>query len=504
MNKRQHLLNSPSFLFYGFLALHLILWTFIPFFTRFNLPMDSIEGTIWGHQLEWGYDKNPFLNGWLTAFAVHLGGSSGWMIYLFSQLSVTISFWAVWQLGKKMQLPASLTLLAILLLEGIQYYNLHAIDFNDNTLEIGLWSLIILFFYQSITHNQLKDWLLTGLFAGLALMAKYYSGILLLSLSLFLLTTPSYRHHLYNRFLYAGLCLTLLISMPHLIWLTHHDFSTVHYMFNRLDNHNVPWSRFLFPLQFFTQQGEAFLPAGLLCLFLLYRTPSLKQPLLFSTQQRFLLFAGIGPFVITLLLSLVFGITLRAGWGQPLMTLWPFILLTFYSPSFSSRRLHSFAILFSSFSSLLIVSYAAALLLAKSPSSANYPGKIIAESLTEEWRQHYHLPLSYVAGSRFLAGTVAFYSKDRPTTYINADPQLSPWINEADFIKKGGIWLIDPNDRFQIDWPKAAARFHALRKIEIRHFLWRRNPHEPPVEISVAFLPPHEALPQHHPQLATL
>src|SRR5690349_17952813 len=118
---------------YIFIGLHLLLWTLVPALVRDNLPLDSIEGTIWGHQLEWGYDKNPFLNGWLTALATYLDGNKDWMVYLFSQLSVVACFWAVWQLGKKM-LPATYAFIAVLILEGIQYFNFHAIDFNDNTL----------------------------------------------------------------------------------------------------------------------------------------------------------------------------------------------------------------------------------------------------------------------------------------------------------------------------------------------------------------------------------
>src|SRR5690242_16257216 len=80
-------------IFAVFLFLHVFAWTILPFLIRHTLPLDSMEGYVWGQQLEWGYDKNPFVNGWLTALAVELGGYSGWMIYLFSQLSVALCFW---------------------------------------------------------------------------------------------------------------------------------------------------------------------------------------------------------------------------------------------------------------------------------------------------------------------------------------------------------------------------------------------------------------------------
>src|SRR5438876_370398 len=126
----------PSYWLYGFILLHITIWTLAPALVRYTLPLDAMEGTPWGKQFEWGYDKNPFMNGWLTELAFYWGGPA--LIYLFSQLSIAAAFFAIWQLGKKM-MPPLYALLAIFFLECIHYYNLHAIDFNDNTLEVGLW-----------------------------------------------------------------------------------------------------------------------------------------------------------------------------------------------------------------------------------------------------------------------------------------------------------------------------------------------------------------------------
>lgn len=137
----------------AFIITHVTAWTLAPALIRFTLPMDSMEGALWGRQLEWGYDKNPFMNGWLTALALKMDGHTGWFIYLFSQLSVAICFWAIWQLSKKI-VPPIYALIAVLLLEGMQYYNFHAIDFNDNTLELAIWSLTALFFIRHSLHQK--------------------------------------------------------------------------------------------------------------------------------------------------------------------------------------------------------------------------------------------------------------------------------------------------------------------------------------------------------------
>ena len=217
--------SRTSYWLIAFIFLHVTLWTLAPALTRFTLPMDSMEGALWGRQLEWGYDKNPFMNGWLTALALKIDGHTGWVIYLFSQLSVAICFWAIWQLGKKI-VPPLYALIAVLLLEGMQYYNFHAIDFNDNTLELAIWALTALFFYQALVANKIRDWLLTGFFAGLGMMTKYYIAVLLLPMVLLLITTPEGQRQFKKPGLYSEhsrrdcIACYLVISHDFTLWIT--------------------------------------------------------------------------------------------------------------------------------------------------------------------------------------------------------------------------------------------------------------------------------------------
>ena len=49
-----------------YLFIHLVVWTTIPSFTNYNLPLDTIEALAWGSNLDWGFNKHPPL----SAFAV--------------------------------------------------------------------------------------------------------------------------------------------------------------------------------------------------------------------------------------------------------------------------------------------------------------------------------------------------------------------------------------------------------------------------------------------------
>ena len=46
-------------IFFIFALSHLIIWTFVPFLTNKNLPLDTIEALAWGSNLDWGFNKHP-------------------------------------------------------------------------------------------------------------------------------------------------------------------------------------------------------------------------------------------------------------------------------------------------------------------------------------------------------------------------------------------------------------------------------------------------------------
>lgn len=485
--------TAISMIFWAFLWVHLIAWTALPFLVRYTLPMDSMEGYVWGQQLEWGYDKNPFMNGWLTALAVKLGGYSGWMIYLFSQISVALCFWAVWQLGKKI-LPPVYALLGVLVLEGVQYYNFHAIDFNDNTLELGLWALLILCFYNALrsasTRAAFWSWIGCGIFAGLSAMAKYYAVVLFVPMTFFLFMFKENYKCFKSPGFYLALLIFSLIVTPHLIWLFSHDFVTVSYAFDRVSSPPTPWNHLSYPWQFFCEQMEAFLPAIFLALFLLPGKKPLRLPQhlpLASFDKAFLIVVGLGPFLFTALLSLTLGFKLRAGWGEPLFSLCGLLMMAYLQPRITPARLYAFVGLLATLFTLALAGYALAFTQSKETSSANFPGTHLAQTLTATWHQNYHQPLSYVAGSRWLSGNLAFYSPDHPHVFINWNKRLSPWINEAELQHKGAIFIWEKNEIIPTDLAK---RFPRLGQVKILRMNWLRNKNLPGIEVNVAYLPP--------------
>ena len=489
--------HSLNHWFHLFLILHLTVWTLAPLLIRYSLPIDSIEESIWSHQLAWGYEKNPYLVGFLVKLAIQIGGYSSWLIYLFSQISVVLGLWAIWQLAKQI-LPPINALIAVMMLEGTQYYNFHAIDFNDNTLEVGLWPLTILFFYHALRKKTWVPWLLVGLFAGLGMMAKYYTVILLLPMLFFVLKNSEARQCLKKPQWLGGLVIFLLIISPHFFWLFSNDFITVSYAINRVSEKPSWLNHIYFPIRFAWQQFEAFLPSMLLLLTILlgkttnyYRQQRIQAVLPFN--KEFLYFVGVGPLLLTVLLSVIWGINLRAGWGQPLFSLGGILVMAYLQPNIRRQQFYYFLVSLFFLSILMLIGYWYLLTYRGQNSSANFPGQHMANSLTQEWRETYHRPLNYVAGSRWLAGNIAFYSEDHPAAYTNWNNTISPWINERKLKHTGAIFIWDEySNNSQVTYQEIKKRYKNLGGLRNKQYPQLRDIKGKVVRVKVAFLPPEE------------
>lgn len=482
----------PQVWFFLFVMIHVATWTIAPAIVRYNLPMDAMEGATWGKQLQLGYDKNPFLNGWLTALAIKIGGYADWVIYLFSQLSVALCFWAIWTMGKKMLSPWY-ALIAVFLLEGMQYYNLHAIDLSDNALELSTWGMTTLYFYLALTENKFYQWLLCAMFAGLALMTKYYSIFLFLSLLGFMISHPIARRHFMNINFYVAIFLFFIIILPHFVWSYHHEWVTLNYTFTRIAS-KPSWSNHIFfPAQFAWQQFEVMIPTLILFITLLFDHNGIKKntPIMIDAfNQQFIIYAALGPFLLTLLLSALTGITLRAAWGMPLFSWLGILLLSIWQPELTPNKFYRFFVLIILFLLLMATGYCFALIRASETSSALFPGKIIADQLTAEWHERFHTPLNYVIGARWIAGNISFYSHDHPSVFINADKKISPWINQQDLKKAGGIVVMDARSNEKINFTKIPTDYPGSLELTIEQFAWHRNQALTPIELQVAWIAP--------------
>ena len=135
-------------LFYIFITSHLIIWTLVPTLTNHNLPLDTIEALAWGSNLDWGFNKHPPASAFFVEVFYQIFGNNDWAYYLLSQIFVVISFIIVWKFSEEFFNNKIYSLLSVLLLEGIYFYNFTTPEFNVNVCQLPFWTLSVLYAWK--------------------------------------------------------------------------------------------------------------------------------------------------------------------------------------------------------------------------------------------------------------------------------------------------------------------------------------------------------------------
>ena len=219
--------NTNKF-FYIFILLHLIIWTLAPSLTNKNLPLDTIEHLAWASNLDWGFDKHPPMVAIFLELFYIIFGSQDWAYYLLSQIFVVISFYYVFRFSKEIFRNDLLSLLSVLILESIYFYNFTTPEFNVNVCQLPFWTLSIYFAWRSIKYDNLIDYIFLGIFIGLGILSKYLFIYLVVGIKLFFLYLIKKGKKIKFNYFIAG-PIAFLILLPHLVWLTENDYSTIVY-----------------------------------------------------------------------------------------------------------------------------------------------------------------------------------------------------------------------------------------------------------------------------------
>ncbi len=482
--------------FWLFISIHTLLWTIGPLLSRSSLPHDTLESIAWGMQWQLGYNKHPFLAAWLTAGISSLFHAVEWPVYLLAQLAVSITWITVWRLARTM-LPATQAVIAALLLDGILFYNINSFNLTPDTLQSPLWALLTLSFYRALSTQTIRYWLITGLLSALCIITKYQAILLLFPMLLMCLTNKHARASFRHKGLYLGLITALIGISPHMLWLYQHDFATVQYAISapyHNNNHYAP----MMSLLRYVLDSLGYIAGVLLLLWPFYG----KEKMDYSTvpfDRQFLLYLGLGPFLLTCFCCFISGEHFPARWSTPYFSLIGIIAMTYMKPQITPHQFKQFAITLAIVSSLLWgIRIGSIATNPHSKSDAHLPNKAVATLLTQVWREHYQTPLPYIGGAHYLVASSVAYCQDKPIPYFSFSQDESPWLAEKDVTQKGALFVWDDDKNY--DWdgyspkishptPQIKQRFPNLILLGSRTF-YRTNSDALPVKISIGLLPP--------------
>lgn len=433
--------------FFLFALLHFLLWTIIPTLVSPHAPLDVIEGYAWGQEWLIGTHKHPPMQAWLLHIGAQITGHAGFTHFLLSQIAIIITFWAVWDIGRRIASPA-IALASVLLLETIAYYNFLSTEFNPNILQIMFWALIARSYYLAIKTEKTSHWFWLGLWAACGIYSKYFTVFFLLSLACLTLANPQARQYIFKRGPYLALIICAALLTPHIFWLVQHEFIPLTYTQSRLvDDTQNAFTFILQPLNFTLSQIFLLLPmilfALLLCGFRRHKSPPQDR-----LDKDFLIYTTFGTLVITCLLSMLFGWKLKTMWGASFWNFAPLWLLAIYFKETDIQFRKRFVIPWLILVLALPIIYGTVTFAQPYQKGkikrVHFAGKELAQIVEQKWQEQYHTPLSFVIGDTWVAGAVSHYATSRPSLFLENNPVISPWTNIDKVKTKGGIFLALP------------------------------------------------------------
>ena len=148
--------RRPGAAFGIFLVIHFVVWTVLPALLYANLPLDLIEALVYGREWQLGYDKLPPLPWWLIE-AVHRTVGADIAYYATAQAAVLIAFALVFALSRPL-VGATGALVAVLIVDGLHYFQYTAVKFNHDVIQLPFWALAGCAFHDALRRDRLRSW----------------------------------------------------------------------------------------------------------------------------------------------------------------------------------------------------------------------------------------------------------------------------------------------------------------------------------------------------------
>ena len=403
--------------FYLFLFFHLLLWTLVPSLSNANLPLDTIEALAWGSNLDWGFSKHPPFSAFAVEFFFKIFGNNDWAYYLLSQIFVLIAFYYVFKFSYEFLGNPKLSLISVLLLESIYFYNFTTPEFNVNVCQLPFWALVVYYSWRIFQSKNIKllDCFLVGLFAAVGFLSKYLFIYLLISIDLLFIYLIFFKKIKKMDFKYLiTLEVFLVLLVPHLIWLFNNDFVTIFYGLKRTGlDEAVIFDHLKYPLIFLLKQVGILIPFFFL-VFLLIKKFRFKFKINFKDKKLiFLFFINLAPLILMLITSVITGSKIRTMWMTPFYLFFGIFIIYLFKSQIDLKKINSFIMgfLFLFFLSPIIYSYVSISQLEK---RTDYPGEEIAKKIQLVWDKDFDKEIQFVTGDEWKAGNLSYHLKSRP------------------------------------------------------------------------------------------
>lgn len=293
-------------------------------FTNFNLFGDEAQYWVWSQNLDTGYYSKPPLIAWFLSVFVFFLGDSFVSLKLFSIIFYIFSTILIYFLSYELVKNKKFSLMVAISFYFMPVVSVSSFLISTDVILVFFWILSLIIVLRIRVQTKLFNFLLLGIFLGLAFLAKYAAIYFLLSLfMLFFLDKKTKNIFLNNKLgFFVFLSSFIIIILPNLLWNIQNDWITISHT-----SDNVGLSRI--SLNLFQGFEFLFIQALMVGPVLVFGFLISMRNFNFNFEDKFLLIFSLPIFIIVLLESIL--VRANANWAAAgLVCLFLFLFVKVY------------------------------------------------------------------------------------------------------------------------------------------------------------------------------
>ena len=433
---------------------HLVLWTWVGVSSRsnFDAPGDMVEAYTWAQGWQWGYYKHPPLSAWAAGLWFVVFPTSHFGYSLLAAFNSAIGLIGLAVLAREF-LPRNWVVLAVAVASLAPGITTLAMRFNANAILVSTWPWAAALFVRLMQRGQARDAVLCGAACALAMLGKYYSGVLLLSFVATALWLPAWRARLLSAPFALAVATFVVAVAPHANWLLSQVHGPLQYAQEATgqEGHAASVMR---AFSFALAQG-VFPLLAFLALRLALTGPARHRgffqaamaPLL--PRHEPIWWLAVLPILATMLATVATSARTASVWGLAIafgLSLLAASRARDAGATLSLPRLwRTLGVIWLAVAVLSPVWWQARAALG-TPAVAE-PREELGHELNAIWRRETGVALPWVSGTRALAASVAFYAADHPRYWSLWNSAVeTPWVDDGKVRAEGGVIVCATGD----------------------------------------------------------
>ncbi len=196
--------------------------------TTFNLYGDEAQYWLWSKNIGLGYFSKPPFLAWLIKVYTEIFGDSFVSLKLFPSIVYLLISWSIYNLLKNFGLNKKDSLAGCLIFLFIPAVSFSSFIISTDLFLLLFWTLSLGELIKITRDQNLKNFILLGVFLGLGFLSKYASIYFIICLFVLILLDKKFRKIFFDNLLGFGLsflCILLIIT-PNIIWNMNNNWIT--------------------------------------------------------------------------------------------------------------------------------------------------------------------------------------------------------------------------------------------------------------------------------------